>query len=321
MKAKDWQNTAKLIRERQTQPATVDSSELSSFPLSALSLDDSGPPAVLQGPYMPLSTSTPISMPQGNQQIIDSAPEESPFQQVIPNIPQQSFYHQLAALETSVNTVVSPPISFSRRVINDIEEQQRKALKDTVEGNIRLTNISPISDAEEQDEEVIIPSLNPQAGIMQADTQEETLQLESSEIEDTGLKKVDTQEDQNTRTTEIQNTGDVDETGVPHSINSQIEEHGTTPENDSNDYISDDQDPAMQDNQMSKASQDDNYHTAIDDDDDLDDTVQFGNPITQPFLSRSVRIPTTEVGCLSLTQMFHDYLHEYPPPSQADAYL
>ena len=77
----------------------------------------------------------------------------------------------------------------------------------------------------------------------------------------------------------------------------------------------------MQDDQTSKASQDDNYCTAIDDDDDLDDTVQFGNPVTQPFLSRSVRVPTIEVGCLSFIQMFQDYLHEYPPPSQADDYL
>ena len=29
---------------------------------------------------------------------------------------------------------------------------------------------------------------------------------------------------------------------------------------------------------------------------------------------------TTEVGCLSFTQTFQDYLHEYPPASQADAY-
>ena len=76
----------------------------------------------------------------------------------------------------------------------------------------------------------------------------------------------------------------------------------------------------MQDDQTSKASQDDNYRTAIDDD-DLDDTVQFGNPVTQPFLSRSIRVPITEVGCLSFTQMFQDYLHGYPPPSQADTYL
>ena len=76
----------------------------------------------------------------------------------------------------------------------------------------------------------------------------------------------------------------------------------------------------MQDDQTSKASQDDNYHTTIGDD-DLDDTIQFGNPVTQPFLSRSVRVPTTEVDCLSFTQMFQDYLQEYPSPSQADAFL
>ena len=180
-----------------------------------------------------------------------------------------------------------------------------------MESNIRSTNTSPISDVEEQEEEVIIPSINPQAGITQADTQGETLQPESSEIEDTSIKKVDTQDDQNTGPTETQNTGDTDDRAVPDSIGRQIEKEGTTPENDGDNCMSDDQDPAMQDNQTPKASQEDNYHAAIDD--DLDDTVQFGNPVTQPLLSRSIRVPTIGVGCLSFTQMFQDYLHEYPP--------
>ena len=123
MKAKDWQNAAKLIRERQSQAATADSSELSSFCLSQLPVDESLSPAVLQGPHVPLSMSTPIHMPQGYQQMTDSAPDESPFQQVIPSIPQQSLYPSLAALGTSLNTDVSPPMPFSRRVTNDIEEQ------------------------------------------------------------------------------------------------------------------------------------------------------------------------------------------------------
>ena len=76
MKAKDWQTAAKLIRERQSQAATADSSQPSSFPLSELPLDDSGLPTVLQGPYVPLSTSTPIRVPQDNQQPMDSAPDE-----------------------------------------------------------------------------------------------------------------------------------------------------------------------------------------------------------------------------------------------------
>ena len=68
-----------------------------------------------------------------------------------------------------------------------------------------------------------------------------------------------------------------------------------------------------------RASQEDNYQTAIDDD-EKDDTIQFGNLVTQLFLSRSARVPITEVGCLSFTQMLQDYLHAYPPPTQADAY-
>ena len=53
-------------------------------------------------------------MPQDNQQSTDSAQDESTFQQVIPNILQQSIYPSLAAMETSLNTSVSPSIPFSR---------------------------------------------------------------------------------------------------------------------------------------------------------------------------------------------------------------
>ena len=55
------------------------------------------------------------------------------------------------------------------------------------------------------------------------------------------------------------------------------------------------QDPDIPEDQMSRALQEDNYQTAIDDD-EQDNTIQFGNPVTQPFLSRSVRVPITEVG-------------------------
>ena len=159
-----------------------------------------------------------------------------------------------------------------------------------MEGTIRLTNTLPTSEVEEQEDEVIIPSVNPQAGTTQADTQEETLQLDSSEIEDTSVKKVNTQEYQITGPTEVQNTGDTDERVVPDLIDSQTEENGTTLENNGNYYTSDDQDPTIQDDQTSKASQDDNYCTAIGDD-DLDDTVQFGNIVTQPFLQEVSEYP------------------------------
>ena len=198
-------------------------------------------------------------------------PDKSPFQQVIPSILQQSLYPSLAAMGTSINAVVSPSIPFTRKVINEIEEQERKTLNNTVEGIIRSTNTSPIPMEEGKEEEVITPSSNLQAHTTQADTQEETLQPESSKIEDTSTKQVYVSEDQNVGPTEAQNIEHTNERAVLDSINDQIEDDGSTPENN-------DQDPAMQDEQMSKASQDDNYCTTIDDD-DLDDTIQFGNPL------------------------------------------
>ena len=92
----DLKNTAKLKKERQSHAATADTSKLSSLPLSALSVDDSRPPTVLQGLYMALSTSTPIHVQQDSQSL------------------QQSLYPSLAALGPSTNIAVSPLIPFSR---------------------------------------------------------------------------------------------------------------------------------------------------------------------------------------------------------------
>ena len=59
-----------------------------------------------------------------------------------------------------------------------------------MEGTIKSTNTSITSEVEEQEEEAIIPGVNPQAATTQADTQEETQQPESSEIEDTSIKRL-----------------------------------------------------------------------------------------------------------------------------------
>ena len=85
---------------------------------------------------------------------------------------------------------------FSRRVINDIEEHQRRDLDDYVEGTNRGTNTSPIPAPEEHEEEVLIPNTGLQAIIIPEETQEETLQPESLETQDTSIKQVNTMQDQ-----------------------------------------------------------------------------------------------------------------------------
>ena len=215
---------------------------------------------------------------------------------------------------TSINTSLSPSIPFSRRVIDDIEEHQRRALDDSVEGTNRGTNTSPVPDPEEQAKEVTTPNAGLQARIIPAETQEETLQPESLETQDTSIKQVHTIQDQDFEPLQAQNIGKIEVPDAQVTSDIQIQDDGTDSQHNDEEC-----NPDMPDDQTSKASQEDNYHTAIDDD-EQDDTIQFDNPITQAFLSRSVRVPITEVGCLSFTQMLQDYLQAYLPPLQADAY-
>ena len=118
MEAQDWQKAAQLVCERQSQAAMADTSKLSSFFLSELPVDQSRPPAMIHGPYVPLSTSMPVHVPSDNQQTTEAAQDESSFQQVIPNISQQSLYLSFMVMGTSINKSISPSIPFSRRVIN-----------------------------------------------------------------------------------------------------------------------------------------------------------------------------------------------------------
>ena len=79
MIVKDWQKATQLVCERQNQAATADTSELSHFSLSELPVDQNGPPALIHGPYVPLSISTPVHMPFNNHQSTEAAQDESSF--------------------------------------------------------------------------------------------------------------------------------------------------------------------------------------------------------------------------------------------------
>ena len=308
MKAKDWQKAAQLVHERQSQSqsqsqvAMADTSKLSSFSLSELPVGQSGSPTVIHGPYVPLSTSMPVHVPSDNQQTTEATQDEFSFQQVIPNISQQSLYPSLAAMGTSINTFISPSISFSRRVINDIEEHQRRVLSDFVESTNRGTNTSPVKNSDAQEEDT-----GQKARITPPEMQEETLQPESLETEDTSIKQVNPMQDQDFESLQAQNIGETEVPDVQDTNDTEIQDDGTDSQ-----FIGKQLNPDIPDDQISRASQEDNYHTAIDED-EQDDTIQFGNPVTQPFLSRSIRVHITEVGCLSFMQMLPDYLQAYPP--------
>ena len=160
-------------------------------------MDQSGPPALMQRSYVPLSTSIPVHTPSDSNQYTEATQGEMPFWQVIPNIPQLSLYPSLAAMGSSPNTALSPSIPLARRVINEIEEHQRTVLDSYAEGMDREMNTSPVLSSDEQQVETKNTLTGPQPVDMNAEVQDNTLQPESPEKEDTSIKQVDSADVQN----------------------------------------------------------------------------------------------------------------------------
>ena len=141
---------------------------------------------------------------------------------------------------------------FSRRVINDIEEHQRRVLDDSVEG--RETNTFPVQNSDEQEEEVVISNTAQKARITPAETQEETLQLESLETEDTSIKQVNPMHDPDSKSLQAQNIGQNVVPGAQDTSDMQVQDDGTDSQINGKQP-----DPDIPDDQTSRASQEDNY--------------------------------------------------------------
>ena len=161
---------------------------------------------------------------------------------------QQLLYPSLAAMGSSPNTAILPSIPLSRRVISDIEEHQRQVLDSYAEGMDRGTNTSPVQYLAEQQDETKTTSKGQKPVVPQAELQEETLQLESPETEDTGVKQADPADvqSQDIKENEVQVAEDTSEQQAPvANTDSQVDEEQ--------------QDPDIPEDQTSRASQDDNY--------------------------------------------------------------
>ena len=158
--------------------------------------------------------------------------------------------------------------------------------------------------------------------------QEETLQLESLETENTSIKQVNPMPGQDSESLQTQNIEENEVPDAQDTTDMQVQDDGTDSQ-----VNSEQPDPDIPDDHTSRALQEDNYRTAIDDD-EQDDTVQFGNPVTQQFLSRSIRVPhyrgrllkfyanvTRLFTCLSATMEAHAYSQIQGMAQWLDMYL
>ena len=87
---------------------------------------------------------------------------------------------------------------------------------------------------------------------------------------------------QDSESLQVQNMEENEAPDAKDTSNTQVQD------DDTDSQVNGEQpDPDIPDDQTSKVLQEDNYQTAIDND-EQDNTIQSGNPVTQPFLSRSV---------------------------------
>ena len=94
MNPSDWRKAAAFVTQHKPEATMVDMDQLSSMPLSQIAIDDSGPPIVHYGTYMPVA----VSALTGTNVHVNISQQEDSYQQIIPGILRVHYtllYHHL----------------------------------------------------------------------------------------------------------------------------------------------------------------------------------------------------------------------------------
>ena len=296
MNASSWRKAVDLIAQetqvnQQVQAAaTADSSQLDSFPLSALSADDSGPPQVNYGTEQPLAASTP----RANLTLTRETQVDDTYRQIIPGMSEQ-LYPTLIADGSLSTPAADNSSTLQRQITSEVDKYLQEATEkherddNYYDGWHMATNTSsPQQEANFLDED-----------------------------DDAGSDK----ETENAIILEAngQDTGAYDGSSSEHNFQPQ-DELETIPEEEEP-QTEQKQDIANQDTVVFTPDEpeEEPFNTAIDDTSD-DPTIVMGKPVTTAFVSDDVCIPTEKVGCLQVTSQLQEFLNHFPPESKEKAF-
>ena len=115
-------------------------------------------------------------------------------------------------------------------------------------------NTSPVQTSDEQEEEITTTETGQKARIIPAEMQEETLQLESLEIEDTDMKQVDPTPGQDSESLQAQNREENEVPDAKDTSDTRVQDDNTDSQ-----VNGEQPDPDIPDDQTLRASQEDNY--------------------------------------------------------------
>ena len=280
MNAFSWRKAVDLIAQ-QTQAtqqiqaaATADSDQLENLPLSSLAANDSGPPQVNYSPEQPLAASTPRAT---TTPVVEIQPKD-PYHQIIPGM-SEHLYPTLTA-DGSLSTPASDDCStLHKQITSELDKYLQEATeRHEVEHNYfdGCHNTSP---SQQEDYYLEEDDIN-------IDNASKPTILESHE-QDTGLHHINLYDHQ----TQLQ------------------DDLATIPEEEEENIV-----PAEQDTLVfnSKESEKEPFNTTIDTTSDYS-AITMGKPVTAPFISNLVQIPTEQVGCLQVTRQLQEFLDQYPP--------
>ena len=302
MNPSNWRKAAALETQHKQEAAMAEMDQLSSMPLSEIAIDDSDLPVVHYGSHMPVAASTPM----GTISHSHSSPQEDSYQEIIPGIPLGSLYPTLSSLSSGLVASDTNEHSLSNKVIKGLDqylqdtEQLHASEANYFDDNVRPTNTSPMSEMEEQ------ANQTSQNNLLTAkqkfiDETESAINILESLKTDTGHP--------------------LQWQAVPNSTSHQGINLDANLQDDQL-QGKEEQDPMEQDTIIYNA---DVFH------DDYDDTaidtiadgmaIQLEKPVTELFPTDDVTVPNEKVGCIFVAICLQQFLEEYLPPSDKQAFL
>ena len=287
MNASSWKKAADIIAKatladpKVQAAATAESQSLHSLPLSALSVDDSGPPQVTYEPQQPIATSTPRATSTESPEISAEA-----YHQILPGMSAQLYPTLVAdsSLDThepdNQDTLQTQLTSKVDKYLQEVAERREMDIN-YFDGQQVATNT--ISHQQKVD----------------------SAELEADEI----LELID------------QDTGEKGEINIEHYIqyNDKLETILEESDEDLPVTAQGDDDEVDTIPYAPGDSEEEQFNTAIDDTSE-DPMIVMGKPLTTAFVSADVCVPTEKVGCLQVTNQLKEFLNHFPPESKEKAF-
>ena len=260
--------------------AMAESQQLESLPLSALSVDDSGPPQVTYDSQQPIATSTP----RATSTLTLETPTEA-YCQIIPGM-SDCLYPTLIADGSLSTHVPDNHGTLQDQITSEVD----KYLQEAAERHERDVNyfdgwhVATNTSSQQQE-----------ADFAEHDEEE----VPESNGNDTGENGAQNAE------CNIQYYDDLE----------MIPEEEEDPQMAAKQEVDDFDTIAYNPEELEEEP----FNTAIDDT-SKDPTIGMGKPVTTAFVSEDVCVPTEKVGCLQVTSKLQQFLNHFPPESKEKAF-